>query len=168
MGELISVAAPRGALRRQLFLGTGLCAALLLSVGCTAKDEPRSKPTSSTRETPSESSESPEGEGRETVEVAPKIPDGKTVAAVANAKGNMEVPLKGGVRPGPLGIMVTCQGKGTVNISFAPSGLAFPLKCVDGKAITTYNQIDLKHKRDSASLSVQAESGVRWALSVAQ
>jgi hypothetical protein len=80
----------------------------------------------------------------------------------------MEVPLKGGVRKGPLGIMVACQGKGTVTVTFAPSGLSFPLECVEGEVSTTYNQIELKHERESASVSVQAPSTVRWAMSVGQ
>ncbi|MER7959505.1 MULTISPECIES: hypothetical protein [unclassified Streptomyces] len=64
--------------------------------------------------------------------------------------------------------MVACQGKGTVTVSYAPAGLSFPLKCVDGEVSTTYNQIELKHDRDSASVNVQAPSSVRWAMSVGQ
>ncbi|MFC5802092.1 hypothetical protein [Streptomyces formicae] len=80
----------------------------------------------------------------------------------------MEVPLKGGVREGALGIMVTCQGNGTVNVTFAPSGLSFPLHCSDGDVSTTYNQIDLRYERESAFVKVQAPSTIRWAMSVGQ
>lgn len=166
MGELINVVGPNT--RRRLLLLITVMSAALLSTGCTSDDKAGAPPASSASEKPHGKTTSPTVGKKESVEVAPKIPDGTTIAAVANAKGGMEVPLKGGVHKGPLGIMVTCQGKGTVNVSFAPSGLAFPLKCVDGEAITTYNQIDLRYDRGSASISVQASSGVRWAMSVGQ
>ncbi|MEU7291741.1 hypothetical protein AB0A76_00830 [Streptomyces exfoliatus] len=92
----------------------------------------------------------------------------KSLAAVANMQGNMEVALQGGVREAPLGIMVSCEGKGTMNVTYAPAGLSFPLQCVNGTVSTTFNQIDLKQKRASASISVQAPSSVRWAMSVGQ
>ncbi|MFF9913364.1 hypothetical protein [Streptomyces sp. NPDC013457] len=100
--------------------------------------------------------------------MAPKLPDTTAIATVANVAGNREIPLKEGVKKGPLGIMVACQGKGTINVSFTPAGLSFPLKCVDGEVSNTYNQIELKHDRDSASINVQAPSSVRWAMSVGQ
>ncbi|MFD9033515.1 hypothetical protein ACFVZW_20530 [Streptomyces sp. NPDC059567] len=55
-----------------------------------------------------------------------------------------------------------------MTVTFAPSGLSFPLRCVEGEVSTTYNQIDLKQDRESASVSVQAPSPVRWAMSVGQ
>ncbi|MEU7039404.1 hypothetical protein ABZ958_38060 [Streptomyces sp. NPDC046237] len=64
--------------------------------------------------------------------------------------------------------MVACQGIGTINVSYTPAGLSFPLQCVDGEVSTTYNQIELKHERESASVYVQAPSSVRWAMSVGQ
>jgi hypothetical protein len=39
---------------------------------------------------------------------------------------------------------------------------------VEGDVSTTYNQIELKHERESASVSVQAPSPMRWAMSVGQ
>ncbi|MFD0368508.1 hypothetical protein [Streptomyces sp. NPDC127114] len=138
-----------------------------LSVGCTADETKESrKPATPTFSPPSPvpSQETPSG----SVETAPKLPDGTSLAEVANAQGNREVDLKGGVHRGPLGIIVSCQGKGTVNVTFAPSGLSFPLNCVEGQVNTTYNQIELKHERTSASVSVQAPSTVRWAMSVGQ
>ncbi|MFG3347473.1 hypothetical protein ACGF1Z_20685 [Streptomyces sp. NPDC048018] len=55
-----------------------------------------------------------------------------------------------------------------MNVTYAPSGLSFPLKCVGGQVSTTYNQIDLKHEQASASVNVQAPTSVRWAMSVGQ
>ncbi|WP_237749418.1 hypothetical protein [Streptomyces sp. SS] len=153
------------------FLLLGVSASIVfLSVGCTT-DEGEGKVKDSTSATPSSprpSATATEEEPSGSVTTAPKLIDGKSLAAVANIQGNMEVPLKGGVREAPLSIMVSCQGKGTVTVTYAPSGLSFPLQCVDSTVSTTYNQIDLKHKRASASVSVQAPSSVRWAMSVGQ
>ncbi|MEU4068321.1 hypothetical protein AB0F25_39015 [Streptomyces wedmorensis] len=141
-----------------------------LSVGCTADgEEGKTRPSASaTSSSPRANTTGTEEEPSGSVTTPPKLPDGKTLAAVANVQGNMEIPLKGGVREASLSIMVSCQGKGTVTVTYAPSGLSFPLKCVEGMVSTTYNQIDLKHKRESASVSVQAPSSVRWAVSVGQ
>ncbi|MGW7431305.1 hypothetical protein ACWGIN_17315 [Streptomyces sp. NPDC054861] len=139
----------------------------LLSVGCTPDDAKEGqKPTTPTVAPSSALPSGPPPSG--SVKTAPKLPDGKALAAVANVQGNGELPLKGGVRKGPLGIIVSCQGKGTVKVTYAPSGLSFPLNCVEGQVHTTYNQIELKHERKSASVNVQAPSSVRWAMSVGQ
>ncbi|PRH76952.1 hypothetical protein C6N75_22920 [Streptomyces solincola] len=72
------------------------------------------------------------------------------------------------MRKGPLGIAVSCEGEGVLQVRFAPSGLSFPLSCVSGDVSTTYNQIDLKYDRDPASLEITAPSPVRWSLTVGQ
>ncbi|MFC7927875.1 hypothetical protein [Streptomyces cinereoruber] len=162
MGEVISRTAPFRGLKIAA-LGMGVAVAFL-STGCTTDNAEESKKPSSSSAQPSASEENPSG----SVETAPKLPDGKVLAAVANVQGNRELDLKGGVRKGPLGVIVSCQGKGTVNVTYTPSGLSFPLQCAEGKVSTTYNQIDLKHERTSASVNVQAPSSVRWAMSVGQ
>ncbi|MEU6950071.1 hypothetical protein ABZ957_33345 [Streptomyces sp. NPDC046316] len=143
--------------------------ATLVSIGCTPEDKAKSSPTnSSSTSSPSGPPDSPTSNPAGSVEAAPKLPDTTAIATVANVSGNMDIPLKGGVHKGPLGIMVACQGKGTINVSYTPAGLSFPLKCVDGEVSTTYDQIELKHERESASVNVQAPSSVRWAMSVGQ
>ncbi|MGA4979383.1 hypothetical protein [Streptomyces cinereoruber] len=164
MGEVISRTAPFRGLKIAA-LGMGVAVAFL-STGCTPDNAEESKKLSpsSAQSSASASEENPSG----SVETAPKLPDGKVLAAVANVQGNRELDLKGGVRKGPLGVIVSCQGKGTVNVTYTPSGLSFPLQCTEGKVSTTYNQIDLKQERPSASVNVQAPSSVRWAMSVGQ
>ncbi|MFD8211172.1 hypothetical protein ACFV2S_32810 [Streptomyces sp. NPDC059695] len=157
----------RGSAARLLMAGA-VVSAVLISSGCSpdggdasASSKPSGSPSSTATRTPDE----PSGGS---VEVAPKLPDGTTIAEVANAKGNREVPLEGGVRKGPLGIMVACKGDGAVKVSFEPSGLAFPLKCMAGEVSTTFNQIDLKYDRSSAHIQVEAPASVSWAMSVGQ
>ncbi|MEU6950838.1 hypothetical protein ABZ957_37500 [Streptomyces sp. NPDC046316] len=153
---------------KRLMMGAAI-SATLVSVGCTPEEKAISSPTDpSNTSSPSGIPESPTDSPAGSVEVAPKLPDTTAISAVAKVEGSREIPLKGGVHKGPLGIMVACQGKGTINVSFTPAGLSFPLKCVEGEVSTTYNQIELKHDRDSASVNVQAPSSVRWAMSVGQ
>ncbi|MDV9187798.1 hypothetical protein R6L23_06160 [Streptomyces sp. SR27] len=160
-----------GRLSRKRILLLGVSASVvLLSVGCTADGkEDQAKPSASAApSSPQASTTGTEEEPSGSVTAPPEIPDMKLLASVANVQGNMEVPLKDGVRQAPLGIAISCQGKGTMNVTYAPSGLSFPLQCADDTVSTTYNQIDLKHKRASASVSVRAPNSVRWAMSVGQ
>ncbi|MFF8942551.1 hypothetical protein ACF1A5_09810 [Streptomyces sp. NPDC014864] len=99
---------------------------------------------------------------------APVLPDGKVVAQAVNATGNREVEIRGGIKAGPLSVLVNCQGKGTLTISVEPIGLSFPLECVDGEVSSTFNQLALKRARDHGTVNVTAPSQVRWALTVGQ
>ncbi|MFB6838161.1 hypothetical protein [Streptomyces sp. NPDC056361] len=100
------------------------------------------------------------------VDVAPELAEGTVVAAVAKVKGNRAVPLEGGVRKGPLGIMVSCKGAGTVKVALDSSGFAFPVKCGAGEVSTIYNRIDLTDDRAEAYVQVEAPGSVSWAMSV--
>ncbi|WP_405870808.1 MULTISPECIES: hypothetical protein [unclassified Streptomyces] len=97
---------------------------------------------------------------------APVLPDGKVVAQAANASGNREMEIQGGITAGSLSVLVNCQGKGTLTVSVEAVGLSFPLECVDGEVSSTFNQLDLKRSREHGTVNVTAPSHVRWALTV--
>ncbi|MFJ3310303.1 hypothetical protein ACIPSA_46395 [Streptomyces sp. NPDC086549] len=97
---------------------------------------------------------------------APTLPEGHVVAQAVNAAGNREMEVKGGLKSGPLSILVNCQGKGKLTISVNPVGLSFPLDCVAGQTSSTFNQLNLKRPRTQGTVSVTAPSTVRWAITV--
>jgi hypothetical protein len=97
---------------------------------------------------------------------APALPQGEVVAPAANVSGNREVEIRGGIKAGPLSILVNCQGRGRLTVSVEPTGLSFPLECVDGEVSSTFNRLDVKHARKHGTVSVTAPSRVRWAVSV--
>ncbi|MER5473674.1 hypothetical protein [Streptomyces sp. NPDC002685] len=156
----------------------GLAAALALA-GCTGAQgsserpapEPSSARASASASSPGES-QSPASDRSEdlppgeSVTKAPAIPDSTVVTKVANAHGNAEIDVPGGIGPGPLSIAVNCQGRGTLNVSVEPTGLSFPLTCAAGKVSGVLNRLDLGHDHDHATVTVTAPSGIRWALAV--
>lgn len=153
------------------------CLAVALSSGCSGKDEAGSGGSSATApgnaasaqaKATAEATRRAENVEGETVTEAPQLIDGEVVVSVTDARGSRAVEIKGGVRPGAVGIAVNCLGEGTLTVELHPVGLSFPLKCVAGEISSTYNQIDLKKAREEAWLQVTAGSGVRWALSVGQ
>ncbi|MFJ3339085.1 hypothetical protein [Streptomyces sp. NPDC086766] len=97
---------------------------------------------------------------------APVLPEGKVVAQAVNATGNRELEIRGGIKAGPLSVLVNCQGKGTLTVSVEPVGLSFALECVDGEVSSTFNQLALKRARDHGTVSVTAPPKVHWALTV--
>ncbi|MEU9055707.1 hypothetical protein AB0D37_35845 [Streptomyces sp. NPDC048384] len=97
---------------------------------------------------------------------APVLPDGEVVAQAVNVTGNREVDIRGGIKAGPLSVLVNCQGQGKLTVSVEPVGLSFPLECVNGEVSSTFNQLSLKRARDHGTVSVTAPSSVRWALTV--
>ncbi|MET8766186.1 hypothetical protein [Streptomyces sp. NPDC004658] len=149
-----------------------LAAVAALAVGCTGDDgdTPDARRTSSPSSvTPSAQSRTPgraEHVPGESVTKAPTLPDGDVVATAANAVGNREIDIKGGLRAGPLSVMVNCQGEGELTVLVQPAGLRFPLQCVAGEVSSTYNQLNLKRTRARGTVSVTAPSGVRWAITV--
>lgn len=104
----------------------------------------------------------------ESVTKAPALVEGKVKAQTANAQGNQELEIRGGIKAGPLSILVNCQGKGTLKVSVQPVGLSFPLDCVEGEVSSTLNTIDLKRARGYGTVNVTAPSRVRWAVTVGQ
>ncbi|MET7427791.1 hypothetical protein ABZT16_02155 [Streptomyces flaveolus] len=149
-----------------------LAAVAALAVGCTGSDgdAPDARQTSSPSSvTPPAQSQTPgraEHVPGESVTKAPTLPDGDVVAEAANAVGNRRIDIKGGLKAGPLSVMVNCQGEGELTVLVEPAGLRFPLKCVAGEVSSTYNQLNLKRTRAQGTVSVTAPSGVRWAITV--
>ncbi|MBB4986265.1 hypothetical protein [Streptomyces nymphaeiformis] len=141
--------------------------AVLVSSGCSAgggsapaQAGPSGSPSSpAATRTPDES---PGG----SVEAAPRLPDGKVIASVADVHGNREIPLEGGARGGALDIMVSCKGKGTVKVSVEPSKTVFETECVAGQVSTNLDRSDLGHDRTPAYVQVEAPASVGWAMSV--
>lgn len=160
-----------GKLRKLTVIG-GIAAVVALA-GCTSDQENKATPSPHTSPSPSTTSptstptsERAEHVPGETVTNAPVLPDGEVVAQAVNATGNREMDIRGGIKAGPMSVLVNCQGKGTLTISVEPVGLSFPLECVDGEVSSTYNQLSLKRDRDQGTVSVTAPSRVRWALTV--
>ncbi|MEU0337259.1 hypothetical protein [Streptomyces sp. NPDC006193] len=156
----------------KLMPAASLAVAAALAAGCTSSDgdAPDARHTSSAS-TASSSAQSPSPDRAdhipgESVTKAPTLPDGEVVAKAVNAAGNRELDIKGGLKAGPLSIMVNCQGEGEMAILVQQVGLSFRLKCDAGGVSSTYNQLNLKHTRKQGTVSVQAPSGVRWALTV--
>jgi hypothetical protein len=147
-------------------------AAAVAMAGCTGGQD-HAKPSPDTP--PARSVASPTGSptsGRaehvpgETVTKAPVLPNGEVLAQAANASGNREMEIRGGIKPGKLSVLVNCQGKGTLTVSVEPVGLSFPLECVDGEVSSTFNQVGLKRSREHGTVNVAAPSRVHWALTV--
>jgi glucose/arabinose dehydrogenase len=150
-----------------------LAGIILIAAGATgcSEEEPTSAPSpaSSTARTPGpETTSREENASGESASKAPKLPDGHVLAQAENRLGNSTLPVEKLVAGDPLAVMVTCQGKGTLTVSLTPQDITFPLECAEGKASTTYNQIDLKRDRDSSSIKVAAPSTVRWSLTAGQ
>jgi hypothetical protein len=149
----------------------GIAAAFALA-GCTgdqghAKSSPDMSPARSTASpTASPSSGRAEHVPGETVTKAPVLPGGEVVAQAANATGNREIEIQGGIKPGELSVLVNCQGKGTLTVAVEPVGLSFPLECVDGEVSSTLNKLGLKRSREHGTVKVTAPSQVHWALTV--
>lgn len=154
-------------------------AALLVSIvitccgllaGCTEGDKGAgSKVSPSSSKEPV--TETPDQEGKEpsdSVSVAPKLPGGQVLASTESRHGNAALAIKDSLEKGSLAIMVKCEGKGQLIVSLKPAGVRFPLECIKGEVNTTYNQIDLKRGRESASIEVAAPSSVGWALTAGQ
>ncbi|MBL1087449.1 hypothetical protein JK359_36800 [Streptomyces actinomycinicus] len=74
--------------------------------------------------------------------------------------------VKGGLKSGPLAILVNCKGHGKLTVEVKPVGMSFPLECAAGEVSSTYNQLDLKKPREQGTVSVTAPSTVRWAITV--
>lgn len=155
----------------RLFAIAGAAATIVLS-GCTSS-QGDGNPTA--HKSPSSASSAPTG--RETSRRSEEIPgesvtkaptplDGKAVARVANARGNREIDIPGGIKAGTLSISVNCQGQGTLTVLVKPVGMSFPLECVAGEVSSTYNELHLKTARGRGTVYVTASSPVRWALTV--
>ncbi|WRZ92377.1 hypothetical protein OHB54_26940 [Streptomyces sp. NBC_01007] len=162
----------------------GLAAAALALSGCTGgqggsaepdpelSPAPASSPVSSPASSPRESPASDRAQylPGESVTKAPDIPGSRIVAKVANAHGNAEIDVPGGIGPGTSWIAVNCRGRGTLNVSVEPTGLSFPLTCAAGKVSGILDRLDLRHGHDDghdhATVTVTAPSGIRWALAV--
>ncbi|GAA3011801.1 hypothetical protein GCM10020229_24090 [Kitasatospora albolonga] len=157
---------------RRTALAT-LAATLLLVAGVGACGGPdRTAPAGSAAEAKASASARPgerlERVASQAVTEAPKVPDETMLASVSDRTGSHTLPISGGLTPGPVSVMVVCQGAGTLTVTLEPTGLGFPLECVAHESSTTYNQIGLRNARPEAAVKVDAPAGVRWSLSVAK
>lgn len=157
-----------------LAAATALTAVAVLAVGCGNDDSDApgtsskgpARPSSSSAHTPAP--DRAEHLPGETVTKAPVLPAGEVVAQAVNADGNRELEIAGGLKSGPLAVLVNCKGKGMLTVDVEPVGLHFPLECVAGEVSSAYNQLDLKNTRKRGTVSVTAPSTVRWAITVGQ
>ncbi|MGW1669347.1 hypothetical protein [Streptomyces sp. NPDC002324] len=63
-------------------------------------------------------------------------------------------------------IGVRCEGKGGMNVVIRSLATSFPLTCVDGEVSEIYNQFALDGANRAGVVSVTADPGVRWSLSI--
>lgn len=146
-------------------LALGACASPEADSSGAAPSTPAARPSRGG----SNSEVNPEHVPGQSVTAVPRLPGGSPLAEAGGRRGSARLPLKGGVRPGPLSVMVTCQGGGTLRVTLVSSGdLSFPLKCGAGSSSSTYNEIHLKRRRATASVHVDAPSRIRWAIAVGQ
>ncbi|MEU2795521.1 hypothetical protein ACFXOR_18295 [Streptomyces sp. NPDC059164] len=88
--------------------------------------------------------------------------------SAASQKGNAQLPLTEDIGAGRLAIQVNCQGQGKIQVSIDPTGISFPLDCVEREVSSTYNEVHLKREREKGTVRVTAPAGIRWALTVEQ
>ncbi|WP_328748083.1 hypothetical protein OHT57_21460 [Streptomyces sp. NBC_00285] len=157
-------------LLRALAAAVGALAAAAALAGCTGGQDNTGTPPSPSSPSPTRASavDRVEHAQGETVSRAPAYPDGKTLIEKANAQGSQELDIPGGLKAGPLDILVNCQGNGTLTVSVKPVGLSFPLTCVKEETSSIMNEMDLPGPRSHGTVTVTAPSGVRWALTVGQ
>ncbi|KOV86879.1 hypothetical protein ADL01_05770 [Streptomyces sp. NRRL WC-3618] len=149
-----------------------ICAAVLLTgTACTggddgpktsAKKSPPATPTAPAK--PAVDVAEPNGDS---VTEAPKI-DRKTIASFANGQFGRNVPFKGGLHKGVLGIALNCTGKGTVKVDVPAVGVSFTEKCENGKVATIYNEMETSTVDPDAYIHLTGTSGVRWSFSAGQ
>jgi hypothetical protein len=155
-----------------LAAATTLTVVAVFAVGCSNDDSDApdtshkgpARPSSSSAHTPAP--DRAEHISGETVTKAPVLPDGEVVAQAVNVSGSRELEIEGGLKSGPLAVLVNCKGKGELTVEVKPVGLNFPLNCVAGEVSSTYNQVDLKNTRERGTVNVIAPSSVRWAITV--
>ncbi|GHH82158.1 hypothetical protein GCM10017771_05600 [Streptomyces capitiformicae] len=168
MGELITVAKP--AWRRVGLIMGAVAACCGVISGCTegGRDTKSNASPSFSKETVIETPDQEETAPSDSVSVAPKLPGGQVLASAEGRSGNAVLAVKDPLEKGALAIMVKCEGEGRLTVTLKPAGVRFPLECVDGEVSTTYNQVELKRSRESASIEVAARSTVSWALTAGQ
>lgn len=159
---------------KELTAAVGALAAAAALAGCTGGRDDAGTPP---RTPPSPSAPSPTRSAAfdrvqhvpgETVTRAPAYPDGKALIQKANVQGSQELDIPGGLKAGPLAILVNCRGDGTLTVAVKPVGLSFPLTCVKEETSSIQNVMDLPNPRSHGTVTVTSPSGVRWALTVGQ
>ncbi|MEW2060879.1 hypothetical protein AB0899_08910 [Streptomyces sp. NPDC007002] len=147
-----------------------VCALALSATGCSDSGSSPSKAASSRPAKPT-ATDTPRAEHieGESVTTAPKpVGDGSVLLSVASRKGNAQLPLNEDIGAGRLAIQVNCQGQGKIQIAIDPTGLSFPLDCVEKEVSSTYNEVHLKRERKEGTVRVTAPAGIRWAVTVEQ
>ncbi|MER6081652.1 hypothetical protein [Streptomyces sp. NPDC001833] len=106
----------------------------------------------------------------DSVTKAPLFPDGEVVAQAANATGDREMEIKGGVGSGILSVQVNCEGTGRLTVTVEPLGFNFPFDCVAGQVNTIDNETNMNggvtRPHTPGTVQVTATTGVRWAITV--
>ncbi|UUU33163.1 hypothetical protein JIX56_26660 [Streptomyces sp. CA-210063] len=65
-----------------------------------------------------------------------------------------------------LGITVSCEGKGRIEVVLRPMDASFPVNCREGQVTSVHNVFGLDGADRAGTVSVTAAPGVRWSLSV--
>ena len=63
-------------------------------------------------------------------------------------------------------IAVECEGPGRIEVVLRPMFTSFPMTCLDGEVSAEYNQFTKDSAVRAGVVSVTADPGVRWSLSV--
>ncbi|MFI6877672.1 hypothetical protein ACIBL6_29930 [Streptomyces sp. NPDC050400] len=141
-------------------------AVLPLATSCSS-NHGENAATASPREAASASTPAPATPEQASVEVAPELDEGETLAGHQGAThGGRTLAFKAGKKEDALIIAVRCQGKGELKVALKPVKVSFPLACVDGEVSTTYNQLGVTGVDKEGAVSVTAPSSVHWSMTI--
>ncbi|MFF8956299.1 hypothetical protein [Streptomyces sp. NPDC014894] len=93
---------------------------------------------------------------------------GEVVLRQDETRGHAELPYGGGSKGRTLIVAVNCQGAGTVRVTLSPTGTTFPLECLDTEVSAVENRMTTSESHRAGTVSVRADSSVRWSLAVAR
>ncbi|MBV1939166.1 hypothetical protein KUF83_21770 [Streptomyces sp. BV286] len=97
----------------------------------------------------------------------PELDDTETLAGrQGETRGAGTFEFVEGRKGDALIVAVRCQGKGEIKLSVRPVKVDFALKCADGKASTTYNEVRVAGAEKKGTVSVHGPSSVRWSMTI--
>ncbi|MFF7183791.1 hypothetical protein ACFZAR_00850 [Streptomyces sp. NPDC008222] len=106
------------------------------------------------------------GTGRPLLAV-PQLGGGDTVVGRrAPGGGSASIEFGRGGKGDALVVAVACEGRGSVRVAVRSVGASFPLECQAGRVSSVCNQMALTGADRGGTVSVEASSAVRWALTV--
>jgi hypothetical protein len=147
--------------------GVGVaCAMTLVSVSaCTADDTGAGLPTRATRSTGPATAV--HATARPSLQEPPKLDGDETLAGQQKVtSGSASFTFGAGKKGKALIVVVRCQGTGKIEVAVRPVSVSFPLECLPGEVNTIHNEVLMHGVERSGTVSVEAPSAVRWAVTI--